>query len=198
MSEIGDWVLDNACRQMRAWLDRGYGHFTVAINISAQQLKRCDFAERVSDALRRHAVPPAMLEIEMTESSIMEDVTRARHTLASLKELGVRLSLDDFGTGYSSLSYLRLFPIDKLKIDQSFIGCLPGESQDAAIVRTIVMLGHQLGMQVAAEGVETEAQASLLADMGCDELQGHYLAPALPFQKVDAYFARCATVRSDE
>jgi EAL domain-containing protein (putative c-di-GMP-specific phosphodiesterase class I) len=118
----------------------------------------------------------------------MEDVTRARHTLASLKHLGTRLSLDDFGTGYSSLAYLRLFPIDKLKMDQSFVRHLPGDTKDAAIVRTIVMLAHQLEMEVAAEGVETPEQAALLTEMGCDGLQGHYLAQAMPFGAVEAYF----------
>jgi EAL domain-containing protein (putative c-di-GMP-specific phosphodiesterase class I) len=108
--------------------------------------------------------------------------------LASLKNLGTRLSLDDFGTGYSSLSYLRLFPIDKLKMDQSFVRHLPGETRDAAIARTIVMLAHQLGMEVAAEGVETPAQAMLLTEMGCDGLQGHYLSEALPCRAIENYF----------
>lgn len=188
MPEIGDWVLNTACQQMRMWLDQGHDNFTVAINVSVQQLKRPGLAERVSEALQRHAVPASMLEIEMTESSVMEDVVRARHTLASLKNLGTRLSLDDFGTGYSSLSYLRLFPIDKLKMDQSFVHCLPGETRDAAIVRTIVMLAHQLDMEVAAEGVETQAQTMLLTEMGCDGLQGHYLSQALPFRAVENYF----------
>lgn len=188
MPEIGDWVLNTACQQMRIWLDQGHSNFTVAINVSAQQLKRPGLAERVSEALQRYALPACMLEIEMTESSVMEDVTRARHTLASLKNLGTRLSLDDFGTGYSSLSYLRLFPLDKLKMDQSFVRHLPGETTDAAIVRTIVMLAHQLDMEVAAEGVETEAQAMLLTEMGCDGLQGHYLSEALPFRAVESYF----------
>jgi diguanylate cyclase (GGDEF)-like protein/PAS domain S-box-containing protein len=188
MQEIGDWVLNTACKHMRMWLDQGHRNFTVAINVSVQQLKRPGLAERVSEALQRHAVPASMLEIEMTESSVMEDVTRAAHTLASLKNLGTRLSLDDFGTGYSSLSYLRLFPIDKLKIDQSFVHHLPGETRDAAIARTIVMLAHQLGMEVAAEGVETQAQAMLLTEMGCDGLQGHYLSEALPCRAVENYF----------
>ncbi|HTV85428.1 MAG TPA: EAL domain-containing protein [Dyella sp.] len=188
MSEIGDWVIDTACKHLRRWLDQGHEGFTIAVNVSVHQLKRPGLAERVSDSLRRHGVPASMLEIEMIESAVMEDVTRARLTLASLKDLGTRLSLDDFGTGYSSLSYLRLFPIDKLKMDQSFVRHLPGETKDAAIVRTIVMLAHQLEMEVAAEGVETPEQAALLTEMGCDGLQGHYLSHALPFSAVEAYF----------
>lgn len=188
MSEIGDWVIDTACQHLRRWIDQGHTDFTIAVNVSVHQLKRPGLAERVSDSLRRHGVPASMLEIEMIESSVMEDVTRARHTLASLKDLGTRLSLDDFGTGYSSLSYLRLFPIDKLKMDQSFVRHLPGDTKDAAIVRTIVMLAHQLEMEVAAEGVETKEQAALLTEMGCDGLQGHYLSHALPFSAVEGYF----------
>jgi diguanylate cyclase (GGDEF)-like protein/PAS domain S-box-containing protein len=188
MPEIGDWVIDTACQHMRRWLDQGHVDFTVAVNVSVHQLKRPGLAERVSDSLRRHDVPASMLEMEMIESSVMEDITRARHTLASLKNLGTRLSLDDFGTGYSSLAYLRLFPIDKLKMDQSFVRHLPGDTKDAAIVRTIVMLAHQLDMEVAAEGVETPEQAALLTEMGCDGLQGHYLARAMPFSAVEGYF----------
>jgi diguanylate cyclase (GGDEF)-like protein/PAS domain S-box-containing protein len=188
MPEIGDWVIDTACEHLRRWLDQGHADFIIAVNVSVHQLKRPGLAERVSDSLRRHGVPASMLEIEMIESSVMEDVTRARHTLASLKHLGTRLSLDDFGTGYSSLAYLRLFPIDKLKMDQSFVRHLPGDTKDAAIVRTIVMLAHQLEMEVAAEGVETPEQAALLTEMGCDGLQGHYLAQAMPFGAVEAYF----------
>jgi len=188
MPEIGVWVLDTACRQARAWLDLGHRHFVMAVNVSAQQLMRPGLAENVGDMLRRHGLPAAMLEIEMTESALMEDVTRTRDTLAGLKRLGARLSLDDFGTGYSSLSYLRQFPIDKLKIDKSFVGGLPQDAKDTAIASTIIALAHQLGMEVAAEGVETQAQAALLARLGCDVLQGHYLAAAMPAREAQAYF----------
>ncbi|WP_267225098.1 bifunctional diguanylate cyclase/phosphodiesterase [Dyella silvae] len=188
MPEIGVWVLDTACRQARAWLELGHRDFIIAVNVSAQQLMRSGLAESVADMLQRHGIPPSMLEIEMTESALMEDVTRTRDTLGGLKRLGTRLSLDDFGTGYSSLSYLRQFPIDKLKIDKSFINGLPLDLKDVAISTTIIALGHQLGMEVAAEGVETQAQATLLAKMGCDVLQGHFLAPALSAREAQVYF----------
>jgi diguanylate cyclase (GGDEF)-like protein/PAS domain S-box-containing protein len=195
MPEIGEWVLDAACRQVRAWLDRGHRDFSVAINVSAQQLQRPGLVERVGDALRKHAVPPSMLDLEMTESSLMENVARIRLTLAGLKALGTRLSLDDFGTGYSSLAYLKQFPIDKLKIDQSFVRGLPADPDDAAIAQTIIELAHQLRMTVAAEGVETEAQSVFLAGMGCDELQGNYLGAAVPVGEAEKFFGKPQDIR---
>jgi diguanylate cyclase (GGDEF)-like protein/PAS domain S-box-containing protein len=180
MHEIGEWALDAACRQVREWLDLGHRDFTVAVNVSAQQLQRPGLVAQVAASLQRYAVPPAMLDVEITESSLMENVWRVQRTLAELKELGVRLSLDDFGTGYSSLAYLKQFPIDKLKIDQAFVRGLPADTADAAITRTIIAVAHELHMHVAAEGVETVAQAGFLVAAGCDELQGNHLGPALP------------------
>ncbi|OOG45623.1 GGDEF domain-containing phosphodiesterase [Rhodanobacter sp. C01] len=188
MPEIGEWVLDAACRQVRTWLDRGHRNFSLAVNISAQQLQRPGLVEKVAAALRRHAVPASMLHIEMTESSLMENVVMIRRVLTELKALGTRLSLDDFGTGYSSLAYLKQFPIDKLKIDQSFVRGLPADTDDGAIAQTIIELAHQLHMTVAAEGVETSAQASFLAQMGCDELQGNHLGTALPAHEAEGFF----------
>lgn len=196
MPEIGEWVLDAACRQVRAWLDQGHRDFTVAVNISAQQLQRPGLVEQVAAALRRHAVPSSMLDIEMTESALMENVERVRHTLSGLKALGTRLSLDDFGTGYSSLAYLKQFPIDKLKIDQSFVQGLPTGADDAAIVQAIITLAHQLHMLIAAEGVETHAQSTFLTELGCDELQGYHLGAALPIQQAEAFFSALPKVRS--
>ncbi|RDI97687.1 EAL domain-containing protein [Dyella solisilvae] len=188
MPEVGVWVLDHACHQARAWFDLGHRDFIMAVNVSAQQLVRPGLAESVEEILHRHGLPAAMLEIEMTESSLMKNVSRTQDTLARLRALGVRLSLDDLGTGYSSLSYLRQFPVNKLKVDQSFVSGLPMDTKNAAIIGTIVALGHQLEMQVAVEGVETQAQAALLARLGCDVLQGHYLAPALSARDAQAYF----------
>ncbi|MGY3040371.1 diguanylate cyclase (GGDEF)-like protein/PAS domain S-box-containing protein [Rhodanobacter sp. TND4EL1] len=189
MPEIGEWVLDAACRQMREWLDRGHRNFTVAVNVSAQQLQRPGLVAQVAGALQRYVVPPAMLDIEITESSFMENVWRVQRTLAELKALGIGLSLDDFGTGYSSLAYLKQFPIDKLKIDQSFIRGLPDDSADAAIVRTIITVAHELHMSVAAEGVATATQADFLVAAGCDELQGYHLDPGLPAAEAEARLA---------
>jgi len=189
MPEIGGWVFVQAARQLREWLDRGHRGFTLAVNVSAQQLLYPHIVEQLAAALQRHAVPPAMLEIEMTESALMENVARIRATLAGLKSLGVQLALDDFGTGYSSLAYLKQFPIDKLKIDQSFVRELPDNAGDGAIAQTIIELGHQLRMLVAAEGVETTAQAVFLAGLGCDELQGNGLGAALPAIDAERFFA---------
>jgi diguanylate cyclase (GGDEF)-like protein/PAS domain S-box-containing protein len=181
MPEIGAWVIDEACRQARAWLDIGHADFCIAVNVSAQQMQRPGLVEHVRAALARHALPADVLGIELTESSLMENVGRVRGTLEELKALGVRLSLDDFGTGYSSLAYLKQFPLDTLKIDQSFVRGLPDDAHDAAIARTIVAIAHQLRMVVAAEGVETQAQAVFLHAIGCDELQGYHLGrPAGP------------------
>ncbi|GGY33553.1 hypothetical protein GCM10008098_28610 [Rhodanobacter panaciterrae] len=195
MPEIGEWVLDTACRQVRTWLDRGHRDFCVAVNVSAQQLLRPGLVDTVAAALQRQAVPPAMLDIEMTESSLMENVEWIRRTLTGLKALGTLLSLDDFGTGYSSLAYLKQFPIDKLKIDQSFVRGLPTDADDAAIAQAIITLGHQLHMTVAAEGVETQAQTDFLAEMGCDELQGNHLGPALPVREAEAFFSALPKAR---
>ncbi len=175
MSKIGAWVLDQACRQARTWLDAGHVDFRIAINISAQELQQSSFVKTVMAALQRHSVPANVLDIELTESSLMENVERVRIALTELKAFGIRLSLDDFGTGYSSLAYLRQFPIDKLKIDQRFVRGLPFNDDDAAIAKTIIAMGHQLRMVVAAEGVETAEQAEFLGAIGCDELQGFHL-----------------------
>jgi diguanylate cyclase (GGDEF)-like protein/PAS domain S-box-containing protein len=178
---IGWWVIDEACRQARAWLDQGHRDFEIAVNVSAQELQRPGLTEQIRTTLRQHDLPASVLSIELTESSLMENVERVRKTLAELQSLGTKLSLDDFGTGYSSLAYLKQFPVDKLKIDQRFVRSLPGNEDDAAIAQTIVVMGHQLRMKVAAEGVETEEQAEFLRNIGCDELQGFHLGrPVAP------------------
>jgi len=179
MPEIGAWVIDEACRQARAWLDAGHAGFCIAVNVSALQLQWPGLVAHVEAALRRHALPADVLGVEITESSLMENVERVRGILAQFKALGVRLSLDDFGTGYSSLAYLKQLPLDVLKIDQSFVRGLPDDPDDAAIARTIVAIAHQLRLVVAAEGVENPEQAAFLAGIGCDELQGyHFGRPA--------------------
>ena len=190
MPELGLWVLNEACRQLSAWRQQGREGFTVAVNFSAHQLQRPDIVQRVREALERHAVPRGMLEIELTESSLMENVDRVKGRLAEIKALGVSLSLDDFGTGYSSLAYLKQFSLDKLKIDRSFVKDLPGDAADAAIARTIVAVGHELRMVVAAEGVETQAQADFLREMGCDELQGYHFGRPAPASEIEARLPR--------
>src|SRR5690606_12787788 len=174
MPEVGLWVINEACRQLRAWQDAGHAGFTVAVNVSALQLQRPDFVRGVGECLHRHGLSGDGLEVELSESSLMEHVDRVQGRLAELKAMGVPLSLDDCGTGYSSLAYLKQFALDRLKIDRRFVMNLPGDQDDAAIARTIIAMGHQLRIAVTAEGVETAAQADFLAGIGCDELQGYH------------------------
>jgi EAL domain-containing protein (putative c-di-GMP-specific phosphodiesterase class I) len=189
MPEIGAWVIDEACRQARAWVDAGQAGFCIAVNVSALQLQRPGLVAHVDAALRRHALPAHVLGVEITESSLMENVEHLRGILAELKTLGVRLSLDDFGTGYSSLAYLKQLPLDVLKIDRSFVRGLPDDASDAAIARTIVAIAHQLQLTVAAEGVENPGQAAFLAGIGCDELQGYHLGRPADAAQAARFFA---------
>lgn len=188
MSEIGEWVVREACRQARAWLDAGHAGFTIAVNVSPQQLRRPGLAHAVGEALREFGVPGEMLEIELTESSMMENLKRVREELAMLKSLGTTLTLDDFGTGYSSLAYLKHLALDKVKIDQLFVHGLPRNELDGSISRAIVTIGHELGLRVVAEGVETTAQAEFLSGIGCDELQGYLLGKPAPASLVEVHF----------
>ena len=174
MPELGRWVIDRACAQMRRWIDGGLADdLVVAVNVAAQQVQRPQFAEQVIEALDRHGLAPGRLELEFTESALIENVERALQVVHRLSALGVRLAFDDFGTGYSSLSYLRQFKVHRLKIDKSFIHDLPDDEDSVAIVRTIIAVGHQLQMDVVAEGVETVEQAQLLKVLSCDVLQGY-------------------------
>jgi diguanylate cyclase (GGDEF)-like protein/PAS domain S-box-containing protein len=175
---IGDWVLSQAVRQIALWHSKGL-HIPVAVNVSAVQFQQAHFVDRVASVVAVSGVPPALLELELTESILVHDADEALQRLHALARLGVRLSIDDFGTGYSSLAYLKRFPIDKLKIDRSFITGLPQDESDAGIVRAILQMARALGMKVIAEGVETEAQRQFLQLAGCDEFQGYLFAPAL-------------------
>jgi diguanylate cyclase (GGDEF)-like protein len=175
---LGDWVLSQAVRQGAAWLARGL-QVPIAINVSALQFQQPQFVERVAAALAASELPPQLLELELTESILVRDADEALQRLQSLARIGVRLSIDDFGTGYSSLAYLKRFPIDKLKIDRSFVKGLPGDDSDGAIVVAILQMAGALGMKVIAEGVETEGQRQFLLDSGCHEFQGFLYAPAL-------------------
>jgi diguanylate cyclase (GGDEF)-like protein/PAS domain S-box-containing protein len=188
MPDIGAWVLGEACRQARAWLDDGFRDFTIAINVSAEQLQRPGLVEQVDAATSLHGIAPSMLDVELTESALIENVARTQRTLTGLKQLGTHLSLDDFGTGYSSLAYLKQFPIDKLKIDQSFVRGLPSDADDAAIAKTIIAMAHQLRMTVSAEGVETQEQSLFLTDIGCDELQGYHLGRPVAAAEAERHF----------
>ncbi|MCP5271664.1 MAG: EAL domain-containing protein [Burkholderiaceae bacterium] len=175
---IGDWVLEQAARQAAAWAAEGRA-LTVAVNVSALQFRQADFVERVASVLDQHALPPQRLELELTESILVRDADEALERLRALANLGVRLSIDDFGTGYSSLGRLKSCPIHRLKIDRSFIRGLPDDARDAALVRAIVQMGQALGLNVVAEGVETEPQRRFLREIGCHDFQGFLFAPGM-------------------
>jgi EAL domain-containing protein (putative c-di-GMP-specific phosphodiesterase class I) len=172
---IGEWVLEEACKQARIWQQSGQPLFKVAVNLSALQFKRGNILDTVSKALERSGLPPGMMELELTESILLQDMESALKTIKDLKALGVQLSIDDFGTGYSSLSYLKQLKVDKLKIDQSFVRDLVTNVDDKAIVCAIIQLGKTLQMRVIAEGVETAEQLHFLSAHGCDEAQGYYI-----------------------
>jgi len=177
--EIGEWVLRNACREMKHWIDAGLQPMRMAVNVSARQLRRRDFCETVAGALAESGLPPELLELEITESSVMENPEEAIVILQRLGRMGVTLAIDDFGTGYSSLAYLKLFPIDHLKIDRSFVADIEHDLNDRAIAFGTIALAHSLGLNVIAEGVETEDQLDLLRSNGCDEVQGYLLSKPL-------------------
>lgn len=177
--QLGHWVIEESCRQMRAWADAGL-RIRVAINVSAHQLRRDDFVASIEQALRRHQIDPSQLLCEITESILMEDVEHTRRVLEGLGRLGVYLSIDDFGTGYSSLSYLRQLPAQQLKIDRSFVKDLESSTDARAIVDAVVRLAHALGLRVVAEGVETAGQRDALLQLDCDELQGYFFARPMP------------------
>ncbi|MGZ5084893.1 MAG: EAL domain-containing protein, partial [Usitatibacter sp.] len=170
--EVGEWVLDTVCRQVRAWQERGLAARPVAVNLSARQFLLGDLDAVVAAALARAGISAAFLELELTESLLMRDPEQTVRTLRSLERRGVRIAVDDFGTGYSSLAYLSRFPIDSLKIDRAFIRDAEANPEDRAIISTIIQLAHGIGLTVIAEGVETEAQLDLLRAQGCDEVQG--------------------------
>jgi diguanylate cyclase (GGDEF)-like protein len=176
---LGEWVLYEACRQARAWQSEGL-HLRMAVNLSARQFRQDGLIETVRGALAAARLEPRYLELELTESAVMQDAESSVQILRKLSDLGLRISVDDFGTGYSSLSYLRRLPLDKLKIDRSFIREIVTSRDDAEIVRAIVTLAHSLHLKVIAEGVETAEQLAFLRSLGCDQYQGYHCSPPLP------------------
>ena len=183
---IGAWVLRTACAQTRAWQQAGLGQLRVAVNLSARQFGAPNLLADIAAVLEHTGLPPDRLEIELTESLFMSDVSLAVELLHSMKNLGVKLSIDDFGTGYSSLSYLSRFPIDVLKIDRSFVADIGRDANDAAIVASIIALAHNLTLDVIAEGVETEEQLDYLRRHGCDEMQGYFFSRPLAADAFEA------------
>lgn len=189
---IGEWVLDEACRQMSLWYAQGYQRWRIAVNLSALQFCHAGLVNSVAAALERHQLPANSLTLEITETTAMSDADASMTVLQQLSDMGVDLSIDDFGTGYSSLMYLKRLPANELKIDRGFVRDLEHDSDDAAIVSAIVALGQALDLRIVAEGVETDAQQNFLTRLGCDSLQGYLLGHPLP---ADSFMAN---IRSGE
>jgi diguanylate cyclase len=184
---LGEWVLDQACAQMRQWIGLGHHDWKMAVNLSAVQFAHEGLLEVVQNTLARHNLPPHCLTLEVTETTAMSDVEASMVTLEKIAALGVGISIDDFGTGYSSLLYLKRLPANELKIDRGFVRNLAQGSDDEAIVAAVVALGRALNLRIVAEGVETKAQQRFLDDAGCDALQGFLLGrPMLPDQFIEA------------
>ena len=177
---IGEFVLQQACQQAQAWRQSGLADIRVSVNLSVHQLRQGNLTSLVSLALEESGLPPASLELELTESQLLDNVENVIAIFHQLRELGVKLSIDDFGTGYSSLSYLKRIPADYVKIDQTFIRDLSSGGEDAAITRAIIAMAHSMELKVVAEGVETHEQLDFLRQHKCDEIQGYLISRPVP------------------
>ena len=195
IADIDAWVMDQACRQMCQWLADGAPLSFIAINVSSRLFARRELYEQVAQVLHATGLDPAFLELEVTESAVMDDPEVALEQLHRLRELGLRLAIDDFGTGYSSLLRLKRLPVQKLKIDQGFVAGLPWDEDDAAIVRVVIALAKSMGMQVHAEGIEQVEQARFLLDQECDMGQGYWFGRPMPADEID--WARAPLIRQD-
>lgn len=187
---IGEWTIREACRINKGWQNEGFDPISVAVNISPKQFHHQDIAEIVSSALKEAELKPQYLEVEITETAVMHDVDIAINRLTNINNMGVRISVDDFGTGYTSISYLKQFPVSVLKIDQHFIKGIPNNQNDLAITSAVIALGHNLGLEVVAEGVETAEQLQYLTEHHCDLVQGYFLSRPLPAQKIILQFTK--------
>jgi EAL domain-containing protein (putative c-di-GMP-specific phosphodiesterase class I) len=181
---IGEWVLKTACRQNQAWRAAGLPLITVSVNVSARQFEDPQLVARVAAALEESGLPPDALELEVTESLIMRDLSASVAKMRELEAMGISLSIDDFGTGYSSLSALKSFPISRLKIDKSFVSELADNEDDQAIALAVISLGHKLNLRVIAEGVESEQQCDFLRMHDCDEMQGYLFSRPVPADRI--------------
>lgn len=201
INPIGDWVLLAACRQIRAWLDQGFEHCTIAVNFSAKQFRQKNLAPRIAELIEEYRFDPKYLIMEVTETIMMEDIKSSTNTLHRVHEMGISIALDDFGTGYSSLGYLKNFPLTYVKIDRSFVADIEHNQKDATLVRSIINMAHGMNLKVTAEGVENEAQLSMLRDFDCDDMQGYLFskpvaaaeATALMQTGLNGTFAQWAT-----
>ena len=190
---IGNWVLRTACAQAKAWQDAGLPKIKLSVNLSARQFIEKDLIASIRQALADTGLAPEYLEIELTESLIMHNAELFISTLRQLKDIGIELAIDDFGTGYSSLSYLKRFPIDRLKIDQSFVRDINTDSDSASISQAVIMLGHSLDLKVIAEGVESVGQLDFLHDNRCDEIQGYYFSKPLTKEELEKFLVANAS-----
>lgn len=190
---IGDWVLETACQRLLAWAEEpAFAQLTLSVNVSAQQFSRSDFVDQLAAILKRTGANPHRLKLELTESLLIDDVEAVIGKMGALQSIGVSFALDDFGTGYSSLAYLQRLPLDQLKIDQSFVRNLQTEHSSVVIAQTIIALGRSMGMSVTAEGIETEEQRRILADLGCNLYQGYFLGRPMPLDDFHAFVERSA------
>ena len=185
--QIGDWVLNEALQTLKRWRAHGLNEISVGVNVSVLQLLRGNLPEELRRLIQDLGVPANRIELEVTESMVMQNAEQTTHVLNELRKLGITLAIDDFGTGYSSLVYLKRLPIDTLKIDKEFIGDLTRDPDDEAITATVITMGHSLGLNVIAEGVESEQQLSYLREQGCDEIQGFWLSPPLDAHRCLAF-----------
>ena len=179
IADLGRWTLQQVCRDLSSWRAQGLDVPSIAVNVSGREFMRPDVLFRVSETVEQACLSPALFELELTESVLMRDAEAGRRSLLALKEFGFSLAMDDFGTGYSSLNYLKRFPIDTLKIDRSFVVDIGTDPGDAAIVRAIIALGHDLNLRIVAEGVSTIEQLRFLRSEGCDAVQGYLMSPAV-------------------
>ena len=194
---VGEWVLRTACAQSRAWQDAGLPPLRMAVNLSARQFRQDNLVEMIDSILRETGISPKLLELELTEGLLMENTSETSMILEQLKSRGVQVAIDDFGTGYSSLSYLKRFPIDRLKIDRSFVRDIITDSNDAAIAVAVISLGRSLGLSVIAEGVETPDQLEFLGVQKCDEYQGYHFSRPVPPEEIVRLFKPEKTVRGE-
>jgi diguanylate cyclase (GGDEF)-like protein/PAS domain S-box-containing protein len=190
ITEIGEWVIKEACIQAKKWQNNGVAPFKVAVNLSSIQLKQTNISQVIKDIIEDIGVTPGVLELELTESSMMQDIESCIITFNELKQIGIKIAIDDFGTGYSSLSYLRKIPINKLKIDRSFIMDVGVDFESSVITKTIIDMAQNLGFKVIAEGAETQNQIEYLRDSGCDEIQGYYYSKPLPPEELEEFIKR--------
>jgi EAL domain-containing protein (putative c-di-GMP-specific phosphodiesterase class I) len=187
---IGDWVLRVACAQNKAWQDAGYRPLVVSVNVSTRQFIERDLREIVAAALTETGLAPEHLEIEITESALMHDDEGTAIAFRDLQGMGVRIALDDFGTGYSSLSYITHFPLDVLKMDRAFVRDVDSDPAAKGVTNAVIQMAHSLGLRVVAEGVDSDAQAQILKEQGCDELQGFLLSAAVPPEELVRFLRR--------